>query len=207
MAKTNGNNYFEMMLDLIGYSVRASEALQKALKEFSQENLEASLPHLHQIEHSADEQAHVVRKKLAKEFITPIEREDILHLVSLIDDITDAIEDVIIKVDMFCVKDIRPEALLFCDIIDRCCQGLSVVFKEFHNFKRSKDLQAAIIEVNRLEEEGDRLYRDAMRGLYASGNDAINVIAWSELFGQLEKCCDLCEEAADSVDEVVMKNA
>jgi Phosphate transport regulator (distant homolog of PhoU) len=207
MAQKHNNNYFDMFLDLHDYSARASVALNKYLTDFSLDTLEESLISLHHIEHSADLASHVVKEKLAKEFITPIEREDILRTVCLIDDITDAIEDVLIKIDMYRVKTILPEALEFCAIIEQCCQGLTTIYKEFHNFKKSKELHAGIVEVNRLEDEGDKLYRKAMRNLFDGSHDPIEVLAWSEVYSQLERCCDLCEDVADYIQEIIMKNA
>ncbi len=207
MAQKHSNNYFDMILDLHDYSDRASKALAKALQNFSPDTLDADLVSLHEIEHTADQAAHVVKEKLVKEFITPIEREDILSTVCLIDDITDAIEDVLIKIDMYCVKSIRPDALEFCAIVEQCCHGLTTIYKEFHNFKKSKALMAGIIEVNRLEDEADKVFRAAMRNLFAGTSDPIEVLAWSKIYSQLELCCDLCEDAADSIEEIIMKNA
>jgi len=206
MAQKHGNNYFDMFLDLHEYCAKASKALNESLTHFSPDSMEDSLTNLHKIEHSADLAGHEVKAKLAKEFITPLEREDILRTVCMIDDLTDAIEDVLIKADMYRVKAILPYAIEFCDIIEKCCAGLTIIYKEFHNFKKSKDLHDGIIEVNRLEDEGDKLYRKAMRDLFDGTHDPVEVIAWLEIYSQLERCCDICEDIADYVQEIVMKN-
>lgn len=207
MAYMRGNDYFKMFLELIDFSCKAAAELRNVLRDFRESEMEQRLEELHRIEHMADKKKHAVMEKLSKEFITPIEREDIIQVIRQIDDITDAVEDVLLKMHMYRVKAVRPEALTFCDIVARCCEGLRDVLKEFPNFKKSKALHASIIEVNRLEEAGDKLYLDAVRGLYKAGADPIEAMAWTEVFSQMERCCDLCEDTADIVEEIVMKNA
>ncbi len=207
MAYVRGNDYFKKFVELMDFSVEAAKELASLLKEFRYNDLGSQLVALHRIEHKADEKKHVVMEELAKEFITPIEREDIIQIIRLIDDITDAVEDVLIKIYMYHIETIRREALAFSEIVVQCCEALRLVFQEFHNFKKSKVLHEAIIKVNHLEEEGDKLYMSAVRSLYSSGVDPIECLAWTEVFSQLERCCDLCEDTADNVEEIVMKNA
>ncbi len=207
MAYVRGNDYFKRFVDLIDFSVQAAKELCALLKDFREADLGTLLDSLHRIEHEADEAKHRVMEDLAKEFITPIEREDIVQIVRQIDDITDAVEDVLLKIYMYHVTSIRPEALEFADLVVRCCEALKTMFQEFRNFKKSKSLLDAIIEVNRLEEAGDKLYVQAVRTLYEKGTDPIVCMAWTEVLGQLEHCCDLCEDTADNVEEIIMKNS
>lgn len=78
--------------------------------------------------------------------------------------------------------------------------------EEFADFRKSKTLHGLIIEINALEEEGDRLFIDSMRRLHAEVTDPIEIIAWREIYAYLEKCCDACEHVADVVESVIMKN-
>lgn len=206
MAYVRGNDYFKMFLELLDFSCNIASELSRLMRDYREDELGKRLEALHKIEHTADLHMHDVMEKLAKEFITPIEREDIILVARQIDDITDAIEDVLVKMYMFHIGKMRPEALAFADIIVRCCEGLKTVFNEFHNFKKSKVIQEAIIEVNRLEEEGDKVYISAMRTLYGE-NNALEIAKWSKVFNQLEECCDLCEDTADMVQEIIMKNS
>ena len=149
---------------------------------------------------------HEMMAVLVKAFITPIEREDIILLSQSIDEVTDKIEDVLIRIYINNVQQIRPEALAFIKVIIRCCEALKEVMEEFADFRKSKTLHGLIIEINALEEEGDRLFIESMRRLHAEVTDPIEIIAWREIYVYLEKCCDACEHVADVVESVIMKN-
>ena len=78
--------------------------------------------------------------------------------------------------------------------------------QEFADFKKSKTLHGLIVEINALEEEGDRVYMEIMRRLHSEVTDPLEIIAWREIYNYLEKCCDACEHVADVVESVMMKN-
>ena len=144
---------------------------------------------------------------LLHEFITPIEREDIVSLADSIDSVTDAIEDVLIRLYIFNIKGLRLESLAFADVILNCCNALKNAVDEMKNYKRSTTIKSLIIEVNRLEEEGDKLYITAVRDLFLNSKDTIEIVSWREAFEHFEKCCDACEDVADIIETVIMKNS
>ena len=143
---------------------------------------------------------------LVKEFITPIEREDIILLSEAIDEVTDTIEDVMIRLYINNIRTIRPDAEAFAHLITRCCKTLSRLMEEFKNFKKSKKLYGLMVELHTLEGEGDRLFIQAMRRLHTEVSDPLEVIAWREIYIYLEKCCDACEHTANAAERVILKN-
>ncbi|MDL2253286.1 DUF47 family protein [Ruminococcaceae bacterium OttesenSCG-928-I18] len=205
MAKANF--YFDTFNILVEKACTAAEELQDTLAHFSRENFKAEMKILHDIEHEADMVKHEMIKKLAREFVTPIDREDILQLANEIDDLVDTIEDVLIRMYMYNIRETRPEALQFTDVIVRCCQALRDATAELPNFHKSKTLHQAIVDVNTMEEEGDAIYIEGMHRLFREGGDAVNVVAWSEVFDRLEDCCDTCEHVANAMESIAMKNA
>ena len=206
MNKRRGNDYFVMMKELVECSLEAAKKLNGIIQAFSADTLEENLVTLHEIEHRGDMKKHALVEKLAKEFITPIDREDIMDITSQIDDVTDAVEDVLLKISMFNIQTIPDTAKAFADVITQCVSALLSVFTELSDFKKSKTIHASLVEINRLEEDGDALYIRAVRKLYENGADAIEATTWTELYGCLERCCDTCEHTADMVENVVMKN-
>ena len=82
-----------------------------------------------------------------------------------------------------------------------------MALEEFHNFRKSKTLHDLLVDVNGLEEEADELYLKATRNLYIKSHDVMEVIAWDQTFDFLEMCCDACEEVANVIENVVMKNS
>ncbi len=206
MAKRQENNYFVMLRELVGFSVSAAQKLQMCLNEFDPDRLPAQLDEMHEIEHTADLANHGLVDKLVKEFITPIEREDIAALAAQLDNITDEVEDVLLRVYMFNVRTLRPEMSRFVELIVRCTTLLAEVMDEFENFRRSRTIKDKIIEINDLEEQGDRLYREAIRSLYAGDATVEEKLIWTELFDCCERCCDACEHTSESVENVIMNN-
>lgn len=206
--KKNENNYFDMFVDLVDYSCKAAESLHNTLLNFNPQNLQNTMNSLHEIEHAADEGKHLVMQKLTKEFMPPIEREDIIALTQEVDDVTDSIEDVLLKIYMYNIQSIRVDAIAFSQTILDCCKALKIMMEEFKHFKHSKTIHDQIVEINRLEEVGDKLYTDAVHKLFTETDvPPKDVYAWSIAFSRLERCCDACEHAANVVESVIMKNS
>ena len=206
MSKKSDSYYFQNFIECVECGCQAAKMLEDNLNHFDTGLLQDKLDELHRIEHDADKKKHEMMAVLVKAFITPIEREDIILLSQSIDEVTDKIEDVLIRIYINNVQQIRPEALAFIKVIIRCCEALQEVMEEFADFRKSKTLHGLIIEINALEEEGDRLFIESMRRLHAEVTDPIEIIAWREIYVYLEKCCDACEHVADVVESVIMKN-
>jgi len=207
MARKNDVNYFNTFVELAGYSCKAANLLNEIMNNFKAHELEARMKEMHEIEHEGDKARHAMVKKLIREFITPIEREDIMAMADEIDDVTDTIEDVLMHMYMFNIKSIRGYALKMTEVVVKCCNALKQALDEFHNFRKSQKLHELIIEINFLEEEGDKLFTEAIRDLYVSCKDPMEVMAWDQLFHYLEKCCDACEDVSDVIERVIMKNS
>ncbi len=207
MARKNEYNYFEAFANLSKFSFNSAEILHKTLANFSAAELPAKVKEMHHIEHSADLAKHEIMDHLVREFLPPIEREDISSLSQEIDDVTDSVEDVLQFINMFNIQNIRPEILKFTDLIVKCCKSMDEALVEFKHFRNSKTLKDKIIEINRLEEDGDELYVEMVRNLYCTSTDPIELMTWTEIMHRLELCCDNCEDVADIIEGIVMKNS
>ncbi len=206
MAKKNNNYYFDMFAQGVSYACEAAALLGVCFDNYEPDGLRERIDAMHAVEHAADEAKHEMMERLLKEFLPPIEREDIMELAHTIDDVTDAIEDVLLRMYMFNIRELRQEARDFTSVIVSCCNALKEMVAELPNFRKSATLRERIVAINHLEEEGDRLYTLAMRRLYTEEKDGVAVTAWTAMFDRLEKCCDCCEHVADVVERVVMKN-
>ncbi len=207
MAKKENNYYFDSFEKGIAFACEAAKLLQDCFEKYDAANVQAHLDDMHSIEHTADSVKHETMEKLMKEFLPPIEREDIVEMSHIIDDVTDSIEDVFRGMYMYNISSLRPEVKGFADIISRCCAALSEVARELHNFRKSSLLRPKLIEINSLEEEGDRLYTEAMRRLYTEETDPVTILSWTTMYDLMEKCCDCCEDAAEMAEQIVMKNS
>ncbi|WP_294166923.1 DUF47 domain-containing protein [uncultured Clostridium sp.] len=201
------NNYFNMLAELVDYSCEAANLLQNTLVNFNINEIEERIHEMHNIEHEADVKKHDMMNKLAKEFITPIERGDIIDIAHYIDNVTDDIEEVLTRIYMYNIREIKKEAIDFSNIIINNCNGLKKIMREFYNYKKSSEIPKLIISINDLEEEGDRLYFSTLRNLYTTSKDPIELMTWTDTLKYFEKCCDACESVANLVESVIMKNS
>lgn len=207
MKKKEVNYYFQSFVTLFNYTIEAVNYLKKVVLSFDAGITDVQKDEMHEIEHNADLCLHDVLKKLSKEFITPIENEDILAIIKKIDDATDTIEDVLIKLYIHDVKKLTPSAIKFVDIIKRECEALSLVLIEFPNFKKTDIVRNKIMEVLAIEEEGDKLYMESIRDLYKTVSDPKELYITEDTISSFEACCDVIEEVAEVIDEAVMKNS
>jgi len=205
--KSKKFNYFDALVSFTDYSCEASELLHSILFNYDTTKLEAQMKEMHEIEHSADLAKHKMMSNLVREFITPIEREDIAAIAQAIDTVTDTIEDVVMHLYMCNIQTIRKEALEFGETIVNCCCALKIALEDFHNYKKSKNIIENIIRINNLEEVGDEIYTRAIRNLHTTCTDPIEIMSWSKNFDYLEKCCDACEDVSDVVESIIMKNS
>ena len=206
MAKKQ-NNYFQMFVEVAEDAIKAAQLLDKSIKTYNPEKNEKMLKAMHDIEHGADIKKHEMMKLLAEEFITPIEREDIIALSWELDNVLDLIEEVCQMFYMFNVQEMRPYAIDFSELITRSTVALAECFKEFENFRKSQTISGAIVEVNVIEELADTLYIKSVRELFTKEKDPVKVNAWNVLYNRLEKIVDSCENVADSIGSVIMKNS
>ena len=174
--------YFDQFSSCADSTCQAAELLEEVLDHFDAAALKEKLDAMHVIEHDADQKKHDTMNVLIKAFITPIEREDIISLSQNIDNMTDKIEDVLIRIYINNVQTIRPDAVQFTKVIIRCCQAVQSLIREFADFKRSKKLHEEIVRINALEEEADALFISSMRALHTESSDPIEILCWREIF-------------------------
>ena len=207
MAKKQDSFYFDTFTACLDDACKAAQLLDQSMREFDPGQIKEKLDKMHAIEHAADDKKHELLNVLAKAFITPIELEDIILLSQNIDEVTDKIEDVLLRIYCNNVLSIRPEALELSRLVIRCCEEAKLMAVEFADFRRSKQLRDHIIRINTLEEEADALFISSLRTLHTTCSDPLEIIVWREIYTYMEKCVDACEHVADSVESVIMKNS
>jgi len=203
--RTKDVNYFELFVDAAKVCKRAAEQLESLLKDKNKKLKE--IAEIHDIEHEGDELYHQIYNHLNVSFITPIEREDILQIARYIEKTIDTIDEVAIMFHMLSVTTVRPEALELVDLIIKSCNVLLEATIEFKNFKKSKKLAPLIVEINRIEEEGDKLYQGAVKTLFSKEPNVMEVIKWKNIFDTMENVLDANENVADVMESVIVKNS
>ncbi|MCI5887764.1 MAG: DUF47 family protein [Eubacteriales bacterium] len=205
MAKKT-NEYFLLIEQQAAICVEAAALLENILTEYSAAGMAVRRVEMHAVERRADGICHDIRNRLSAAFITPIDQEDILHLAQLLDDVTDALDEVALECYMFRLAELPAGAPAFAGLTRRCVGKLCEAAIELRNFRSSGRLRALLAEVNTLEEQADDAYATAIHDLFAEDAAPRTLIAGKAIFDCMEACCDLCGHAADVMDQIIIKN-
>jgi predicted phosphate transport protein (TIGR00153 family) len=180
-----------------------AEILKDLLDYF--EDVKGKAREIEEIEHKGDTITHDIVKKLNTTFITPIEREDILALASSLDDIIDLIHAAATRITLYKITEPTPQAkelgFLILKSVRELNRGIS------HMGKKMDGVYEHCVEVNSLENEADRVCRDAIAYLFEHEKDPISILKWKEIYETLETATDRCEDAANVLEGVALKNA
>lgn len=206
-AKHKNFDYFEAFEKQTQLICKESALLIEAIENFTTaQDLSEAIERAHEIEHEGDMLSHDIHTVIARDFLPPFDREDILELCEILDDILDTIEAVIQSFYMFDVHIMHEHALEFAQILHDAACALNRAMKEFENFKKSA-IKEKIIEVNDLEEKADHLYIEAIRSLHTKDREnPMRVIVWSQLYKRMEDCVDACEHVADVMHSICIRN-
>ena len=196
--------FFNMFVETSEKSCKAALMLDDLINNYFDTN--KKIDAIEEVEHESDQCVHDIMEQLNKSFVTPIDREDINEIAKVLDNITDAIEATAHRFRMFNVKVVTDEAKALSKLIVECTTELKGVMIELKHMKTSKDLNSKVIEVNRIEDAGDDIYRAAITSLFTNGMNPIEVIKWKEIYELLENSLDACEDVANIVEGIVMKH-
>jgi predicted phosphate transport protein (TIGR00153 family) len=155
-------------------------------------------------EQEGDRITHDIIQRLNTTFVTPIDREDIHTLATQMDDIVDEIEEAADFMGLYQIEAPMDQAQALAEVLVKCCEQLYGLLQNLRGFK---DLDHYWIEIHRLENDGDRIYRDAVASLFADRIDPMVVIRWRDVFLRLERAIDATETSASIVEGIVIKNA
>ena len=155
-------------------------------------------------EQEGDRIAHDIHHKLNSTFVTPIDREDILELTSDLDDIIDLIDEVADYLGLYKIEAPMEQSQQMAHILLRAARQIEEAMPRLRNFQ---DMSHYTVEVNRLENDGDRTSRHAIASLFDNGIDPMVVIRWKDIFERLEEAIDACEHVANTLEGIVIKNS
>jgi predicted phosphate transport protein (TIGR00153 family) len=158
---------------------------------------------IRELEHEGDRLTHEVINLLNRTFVTPFDRDDMYRLASVIDDVCDHIDEAADNIDAYEVRDVPGKAREQGEVIYRAVARLHEAVERLEGFRDSRKQLVALRE---LEDEGDRLEREAIAELFRSGADPLTIIRWKDIHEQLEEAVDACENAADVLEAILVKN-
>jgi len=207
MKKKNKTNYYyESFPILCHFSVICAEKILAFMKDFKVDGLEANMNEIHDLEHQADDMKHEVERRLLTEFITPIDREDVFELLRMIDDITDAVEEISLKLYIYNYTELPPDTIPFMESTLVCIKKTEEVLAGFPDFLDQSVIVPLINEVVRMEENGDDEYIQDVRQLYLTEKDGFSRHKAEAMYSMLEETSDRCREVCKLVRSIIYKN-
>ncbi len=193
-------DYFEQHSKLI------NEACQELHRLFSiKTNFQEKIDRIKEIERQTDEIAHKCIEAIHKTFITPIDRSDIHHLISRMDDIIDAVDAASSRIEIYEITEIREDAQELSDVLVQATAEIEVALKNLRNMKNETIIKEKCIKIYHLENEGDTIIRTAFAKLFKEENQPILVLKWKEIYQRLERAIDRCEDVANIIEGIVIE--
>jgi predicted phosphate transport protein (TIGR00153 family) len=194
--------FFDLFNQAGQNTLRAARLLKDMLEEWPDEK--GLQREILLAEQEGDKITHDIVQRVQTTFVTPIDGEDIYNLATQLDDIVDYIDETADFLGLYKIEAPMEQSLAMADVLVKSCEQLAAALEHLRGFK---DLEPYWIEIHRLENDGDRLYRDAVASLFANGIDPMVVIRWKDIFTVLERAVDACETAAHIIEGIVIKNA
>jgi len=161
------------------------------------------LREIKELEHEGDRLTHDVLYLLNRTFVTPFDRDDMYRLASALDDVCDYVDEAADNIDAYKVKVIPGRAKEQAIVIHRAAELLDEAVQLLEGFK---DSRRQLVALRELEDEGDRIMREAVAELFRSGQDPLSIIRWKDIHEHLEEAVDACENAADVLEAILVKN-
>jgi len=194
--------FFDLFIEAGQNSVHAATLLDRMMRKWPEE---AGISReILKAEQEGDRITHDIVKRLNTTFVTPIDREDIYGLATQMDDIVDFTEEAADFLGLYKIEAPMEQASALTKVLVASCEQLAMGLEHLRDFK---DLDKYWIEIHRLENEGDRISRDAVASLFSNGIDPMVVIRWKDMFAVLENAIDATETAAQILEGIVIKNS
>lgn len=196
--------FFHYFSQQAGIIEDAAVLLLNACKPDGQVNLHEAADRITDLEHKGDKVLHEILQKLGETFITPLDPEDIHALASLLDNVLDYIEDGAHRMDAYELDTITPTLMDLLRLIVECTRHIKMAFQ---TLEKGDAILAHCIEINRLEEQADSVERSGVAELFHTEKDPIRLLKYKEIYEILELATDACEDVADHLQNVVVKNS
>ena len=197
--------FFDLFDKIAEKVVMAAEVLEDTLQDYG--HLEAAISKLRALEHEADQLVHEAMDRLNKTFVTPLDREDILALTHVLDDVLDYTQSAADCMSLYGIHATIPYSLEMATTLVSAAQQIRQGVTGLRNFGDIRGILDPCVRINSLENQGDATNRQALRALFGGGQDAVTILKWREVYEHLETALDRCEDVADVLQTIAAKNS
>ncbi|MEY5068267.1 MAG: hypothetical protein RLZ47_129 [Bacteroidota bacterium] len=200
-------NFFPLFEQSSSNLIVMAEALKKAVNLKDPEERLVYFKEIESLEHVGDEITHQIYLELSKNFITPFDREDIHQLATAIDDVADYIHGSANRMLLYQVDNITEPIQKLADLILQACTDLDKAIRELRNLKNIRAIADSCVRINSIENQADYVFDRAVGDLFSYEKDAVQLIKYKEVLSALETATDMCEDAANVLESILVKHA
>lgn len=204
--KKENFNYYDNFINSTNYAYEEMKLIKEYFKNFNADNASEIENKVHYFENEADKVLHNSLNYLVRDFIPPIDREDIINLLHQLDDVVDCVDEIAIDVNIYNIEHLREDINDYMELLEQGVEALVELTKKMKIAKSRDDIKELIVTINNIEDDGDKLFQASMKELYKNEKNAIEVNKWTIIYSRLEDCFDRLEDVSDFIDEIVMKN-
>lgn len=197
--------FFDIFEEASDNMIKAALAFRELVSNWSPQSPQIKI--IRDLEHAGDRMTHELIDKLNRSFITPLDREDIHALATELDDVVDIIQSTMDRMILFRIQATTPELLKMVDVLVQGTEVIGKAIKSLRDMSHTRRTLDFCIEANRLENEGDACLQEALEKLFTDPKDVLEVIKWKEIYEAAEFATDKCEDIANVIEGIVVKNA
>jgi len=193
--------FFDLFKEAAQTVLEGAKTLKQMLDRY--DNPEETWKKLSDLEHDGDRITHRILRMLNQTFITPIDREDMYALTTALDNVMDSIEAAASRMVLYKITEIPPQAKELGDVIVEATEQL---VKAVFHMPKLEDIEHYCVEINGLENTADHIFRQAIAGLFDGAHSPMDVIKWRDIYEVLEETTDRCEDVANVLESIALKN-
>lgn len=198
------DKFYRLFNQAVANVLSGAELLNELLNNFT--DVAAKVKKIQAVEREGDALTHEIFEQLNRTFVTPLDREDIAAIAHALDDVLDFIEASADAFQLYDIDQPTPEAVEFGGLILHAVQQMQQAIGAMSHRKQAQQVKEAVVEINRIENLADQVYRGAMSSLFRQ-SDPVRMIKWKQVYDYLEQATDLCEDVGDVLQGVMLKNA
>ena len=200
-------NYYDEFIKNADIVLEISSILKEYINNFNVDSSQEVEEKVHKLENDADKNLHKMLNFLVKDFLPPIDREDIVLLANKTDDIIDYLDEIVINLDILDIISVRDDFKECIEIINKLSIMLKGMFENFKNTKKYDEIHKMVVGINNIEEEGDKIYENAIRELFKNESNSVEILKWNTIYNSIENTIDAYESVANTVGEIALKNS
>jgi uncharacterized protein len=194
--------FFDLFVEDAANVLDGARQLESMLRTF--DNPDKSAKKIRETEHKGDDLSSDIGRRLEQTFVTPFDREEIHALIAALDDILDLIEEVADTFVLYRIESPTKTSVKQAALVVQACETIHLALSNLRGFK---EMDKYVVEIHRIENEGDKLARSAIAGLFDDGTKTIDVLKWKDVYALLEDTIDKTEDVADLIERIVVKHA